>query len=144
MIVQRSTSSSFSSQSKKYFGILKEFCLHHSPKYNNPSHFSHKCYQLGDTRLSLKPYFQKTEFSCFTHVFQGQFLDSKRSISKNQERFLFQEEWNTKISFIFSKYIMDEKIKALSQDLSFRGRNRNNLLKQSFHHFSQKILKEYL
>jgi len=35
------------------------------------SHFLHKCFMLGDNKLSLKPKIQRTDFSCLTRVFQG-------------------------------------------------------------------------
>ena len=82
-------SKSVSGHMKGYFGIMKEVYLHQISYYNNLSQFLHKCFQLGDNKLSLRPYFQKTDFFCLPRVFQGQFLDSWRNVLKNQERFLF-------------------------------------------------------
>ena len=34
---------------------MREVSIHKISSYNNLSHFIHKCFQLGDTKISLKP-----------------------------------------------------------------------------------------
>ena len=110
---QQCFSKSVSGHMKGYFEIMKEVYLHQLSYYNNLSQFLHTFFQLGDTKLSMRPYFQKTDFSCLPCVFQGLFLDSWRYFLKNQERFLFWTTWATKMSFSLVKCVMDEEIKAL-------------------------------
>lgn len=108
---------------KRYFGILKEVSLHPLSIYNNLSHFLRKCFQLGDAKLSLRPKFQKMDFSCLTHVFQGQVLDNWRNVLKNHERFSLWITWDRKPSFSVVKCVMDEEIKDLSHVPIFKDVN---------------------
>jgi len=102
---------------------MKEVYLNKLSYYNNLSQFLHKCFQLGDTKLSLRPYFQKTDFSCLPRVVQRQFLDIWSNVLKNHERFLLWKTWDTKNSFSFVQRVMDEEIKALSHVSIFKDLN---------------------
>ena len=67
---------------------MREVSSNKKPNNNNLSHFSYRCYILGESNPSLSPNFWISEFPCLKHVFEIQMSGKWKWISNNWERLL--------------------------------------------------------
>ena len=111
---------------KTYFGIVKEVCLHHIPRYQNLSQFSHWCYQLGDTRISLKPYFQKQIFPILHKFFKGSFWTAGDVFQKPKRVFSSRHTDLQKIPLVLKNTSCIRRYRLCSKTY-FWGKNKKNM-----------------
>ena len=120
---------------KGYFWILKEVYLHQLSYYNNLSQFLHKCFQLGDTKLSLRPYFQKTDFFLFSTCFSRTDSEQLEECFKQPGEVFVLDNLGYKNILQFHKrcHIWRDKGSAIFKDLNLKNRETCSLISRVCH-----------
>jgi hypothetical protein len=83
------------------FKKLREVFVHNGMKNKNLFHIFHRCHQLGESKPSFSPFFQVSNFSCFSPDFAGAVSARWRRNWRNQRRFFLQKNSYTITSYSF-------------------------------------------